>query len=250
MADFNDITDGTIGGTGIFDKMMGVTALHLNEEFINNRITGAQYADVYKASIQAAMSQAIQWDLQAKIAENQALLIEAQILGQEKQNALIDKQIIKMDSEILVMEAEVILKQSEAAIKEYELSLMPKQEALIDAQTLKLQSDTDTVVYNLEYMLPKQLELLTQKLVTEEAQTMDTTSQGVVGGVTGKQMGVYSKQIDGYDRDAEQKTARIMSDIWGIAVSADIASEAVVEGASASEITIVLDKMRINTDLN
>ena len=76
-----------------------------------------------------------------------------------------------------------------------------------------------------------QTALLEQKVLTEEAQIKDTLTDGTVvytpgdpnvgGGVLGKQQVLYSKQTDGFDRDAEQKLVKVMNDLYSIAMSND-----------------------------
>lgn len=85
--------------------------------------------------------------------------------------------------------------------------------------------------------------LLGQKLLTEEAQTKNVLSDGTVvydtvdaqhtpgdaavtapvgAGVLGKQQVLYNKQTDGFDRDAEQKLIKVMSDLYAIQMSTAI----------------------------
>lgn len=81
-------------------------------------------------------------------------------------------------------------------------------------------------------------ELLAQKKLTEEAQIKDILSDGTVvytptvdtpadqtyafaigKGVLGKQQVLYTKQTDGFDRDAEQKLLKILNDLYAINMS-------------------------------
>jgi hypothetical protein len=74
-----------------------------------------------------------------------------------------------------------------------------------------------------------EVDLLAQKSVSELAQTYDTIPSGVgletggyaVSGVIGKQKLLFAKQTDGFDRDAEQKLAKIMVDSWIAQIAAD-----------------------------
>lgn len=74
----------------------------------------------------------------------------------------------------------------------------------------------------------KQGDLLAQKIATEEAQTLDTTTSGstpapTVAGLIGKQKLLLGKQTDGFDRDAEQKVLKIMMDAYTVQRSTDSA---------------------------
>jgi hypothetical protein len=128
MADsvLTDITDGTIEGNGVFDKLMAAGEAHLQREYSSNRITGKEYSTVYLGMMQSAMAQAIQF-LSAS----------------------------------------------------------------------------------------KQADLLAQKKITEVAQTTDAT-----GGTMKKQQDLIVAQTDGFARDAEQKIAKIFSDVYAINRSA------------------------------
>lgn len=85
-----------------------------------------------------------------------------------------------------------------------------------------------------------EIALLGQKTLTEEAQTKDVLSDGTVvydtvsagntpgdaavtepvgAGVLGKQQVLYDKQTDGFDRDAEQKLVKILSELYAIKMS-------------------------------
>jgi len=56
---------------------------------------------------------------------------------------------------------------------------------------------------------------LAQKALTEKAQIEDiVTGTTPVTGIIGRQKYVYDKQIAGFDRDAEQKAAKIYSDLY------------------------------------
>lgn len=58
--------------TGVFDKIMEAIDYHIDKQFLANRITGGDYANVYLGSIQAALQQSMQYTLQAPLLELQA----------------------------------------------------------------------------------------------------------------------------------------------------------------------------------
>jgi hypothetical protein len=73
-----------------------------------------------------------------------------------------------------------------------------------------------------------EIDLLDQKTVSELAQTEDTVpvnegigAGGSVAGVIGKQKLLFAKQTDGFDRDAEQKLVKIMTDSMIARIAAD-----------------------------
>lgn len=147
-----DVTDGTIGGDGAFDKLMAAGTAHIEAQFASNRLSSADYSVVYLGMMQAAMTQAVQFVLGEQVADKQA-------------------------------------------------------------------------------------GLLSQKIVTELAQTTDS-----IGGTTKKQQDLIVKQTDGFDRDAEQKLAKIFSDVYNIHVSALGSNASTPTVFEDPDITRVLEK--------
>jgi len=100
MADINvdDITNS--GGTGVFDKLMESINGQIETQYLSNRITGSDYATVYLGSLQAALSQSIQFAMQEE-------LTEAQVDGVIADNALKAKQLEITQQELLAKTFEV-----------------------------------------------------------------------------------------------------------------------------------------------
>jgi hypothetical protein len=100
MADINvdDITNS--GGTGVFDKLMESINGQIETQYLSNRITGSDYATVYLGSLQAALSQSIQFTMQEE-------LTEAQVDGVIADNALKAKQLEIVQQELLAKTFEV-----------------------------------------------------------------------------------------------------------------------------------------------
>jgi hypothetical protein len=146
--------------------------------------------------------------------------------------------------------AQVYVGSMTAAMQNAVQFLLGKQAA--DKQAELLASQTLTEAYTLSDLLPAQIDklaaeiaLLGQKKSTEEAQIKDIVDDLAVVGVIGKQKLLYGKQTDGFDRDAEQKAAKMMIDTWAIRVSAG-APEGVVPtnmGGSQANIRLAVDDM-------
>ena len=86
------------------------------------------------------------------------------------------------------------------------------------AQECKLRAEFDNLMANL-LKTGQETALLTQKVVTERAQT---SAVGVdPDSVIGKQKNLYQAQTDGFARDAENKAAKLMADTWGIRRTTD-----------------------------
>jgi len=240
------ITDGIIGGSGVFDKLMEATNSHILREFESNRITATDYATVYLGAIQSALSTSLQFVLQEQQSEAQADLLKQQklnliddLITNEKQRDNIVAKTNISDAELLnvpkqgailtsqnnnlIAERNVINVQDDKILAE--IATMFKQRTLLDKNILKAQSEID---------------LLNKKISTENGQTAD-----INGGVIGAQIALYKKQKDGFDRDSEQKAAKIMADIYSVQRSTDEAA-ALPLGLTGAKITTAVDKMNAN----
>lgn len=118
---------------------------------------------------------------------------------------------------------------------------MPAQTTLIKeqaesqrAQTLDLRSDgltpisgllgkqKDAIIqdiaskkFNVDFVLPVQLDLVKEQRESERAKTLDTrTDNSVVVGSIGKQKDLYTQQIDSFVKDAKYKAAKMYLDGW------------------------------------
>ena len=184
----DDITQGSVTGTGIFDKLMATVAAQLQAEFQADRITKSDYGQVYVSALNNTLGQAIQFLL----TKDQAALQAATLAAQYEKIAL-EKDILELQKQQLTLQ----------------LAHLEQQTLLIQSQIL-----TDAA----------QRALINQKIVTEVAQTQDTpTSNTSTGysGVVGKQNALYAAQTTGFTRDAEQKAAKLALDILATQLSTD-----------------------------
>ena len=184
----DDITQGSVTGTGIFDKLMATVAAQLQAEFKADRITQTDYGQVYVSALNNTLNQTIQFLL----TKDQAALQAATLAAQYEKIAL-EKDILELQKQQLTLQ----------------LAQLEQQTLLIQSQIL-----TDAA----------QRALINQKTVTEVAQTQDTpmsnTSTGY-SGVVGKQNALYAAQTTGFTRDAEQKAAKLALDILATQLSTD-----------------------------
>lgn len=95
-----------------------------------------------------------------------------------------------------------------------------------------------------------EVRLLGQKTATEVAQTSDTIPAGVglapgaVVGIVGAQRALYTAQSTGFNRDAEQKLLKTLTDTWSIQASAGIAMLPSEAGLGESQILDVVNAAR------
>ncbi len=242
------LTGGEKEGRGLFDELMRATKDHLANEYNAKRITGEEYTKAYIASMQAAMSQSSQYLLQYILTNQQVRLLDQQILDAEKNVELTQAQIGKLLADTRLVEEQITLAQKaqlqadqdlinsvkqgdlldeqligvtkENIIKDNQAAQMIEQTKLIVQQTVNAGIEA-TVLTNQATKLLSEIGVLNQKLVTEQAQTVDTIGGQPVAGIIGKQMLLYTNQADGYIRDAEQKVAKMFSDMMATRVSVD-----------------------------
>jgi hypothetical protein len=120
-------------------------------------------------------------------------LIQAQIEKIDKEMLLIDQEILKVQNEVLLVFAQKCLAEAQ-----FDLTM---------AQIPKVAAEVS---------------LLNQKTVTELAQT---NGAGIgVDSVLGKQNALYTKQTEGFTRNAEQAAAKALIETWSVRRTTDEAT--------------------------
>lgn len=117
--------------------------------------------------------------------------------------------------------------------------------------TTKTNNDTNRTIADTTNSTNKtdaEVSLLNQKRETELAQVSETVATGTVVGVIGKQKALFQKQTDGFDRDAEQKLAKIMVDTWSVRQTTD-GADAGLAGLSEGDIATVVSKAKTGIDI-
>lgn len=204
----DDLTTGAVNGTGSFDKIMSSLSAHLKSEFDKGRITGEFYTKAYIAMTETALSSGVQFLLgrdsafwQAVTARSQAEMAQVALVTERVKLEIAKTQLKAMRFEALNNEATYALTKMKLATENVQFC---------------------TGQYNLANILPEQkLMLVAQRHAAEEgleaarAQTLDTRSDGTpVTGLLGRQKALYAQQIISYQRDAENKVAKLWSDAW------------------------------------
>lgn len=251
----NELTQGTVDGTGVFDVLMQAVKAHLKGEFEAGRIRGTDYANAYTMSVGQVLSEASQYATQRAKLEAELKLLDAQTLQvkQETQTSaaqaglltaqtshttkqelqtvqetvnLVSQELqtkaqtrgIGIDSEMKEFQMEFILPK-ELDIKESQLSIAMK-EVLLKEKQIELTS------YELLHKLPADVALTiaqdglyTQKTVTEKAQ-VDNTIVGE-GSVTALSNKLLEEQANAYVVNANQTAAKLMIDTWVVRHTAD-----------------------------
>lgn len=134
----NDIDVGSItneSGTGVFDKLMEAVNNNILAQYNANRITNSDYATVYLGSLQAVLTQSIQFVLQEQVSE-------AQIGGMLKDNELKAKQLEMANVEKLIKQYQLDnILPKELALKSEQISSSYTERLVADKQAAKLGLD-------------------------------------------------------------------------------------------------------------
>ena len=204
-------------------------------------------------------------------AERQTDLINAQIAKLQAETDVSVKQLDIMTQQILDMQASTALTIAKTLESEENLNVLREQvtltsnqaalavsnATLTDQKILSEVQQTEIAVKQVK-LTENQGLLAEQKIVTEKAQTTNegfgadfqiiTNPNGTTtvtgGGILGSSVGMQYKQKDGFDRDAELKSANVMTSNWNVrqtTTSTESSSEA---GMSNAEIKKVVDKLK------
>lgn len=233
----DEITTGSLDGSGIFDTLMRTLDLHLTKEFNAGRIKGTDYATMYTRFVELALVQASGYAINRAKLPHEIEILKGEQVKTLKEGELIQAQIntenCKRSLELQVLESTV---NKSAA----ELAVTIKQGAKVDADTLRTAAETEQVKYitlhqlpatvaKLEaetLLLPRQVELLEKqvesqenqaelyrlKAVTEKAQT--DGSVVLPNSVIYHQSQLYAAQTKSFDQTAKREVARTMIDTF------------------------------------
>lgn len=236
----SDLTDTTVGGVGVFDKLLCTMKAHLQTEYELGRITGVDYANVFLGAYQATLQQSASFLLekekqayeldklnsdrdlvlaQIKQTNQQTLLIEVQTANAELESSKITQEIQQLGSAIGYTEAQTHMLSVQSDGEEFKNKyILPKELDLAIANIAVQNRQIDMLIAQIAAQAA-QSQLYAQKVVTEKAQ-VDNTVVGSDSAID-QQNKLLKAQRDGYQRDAEQKAAKLMIDTWNVRKNAD-----------------------------
>ena len=209
----NEITNTDLNGNGAFDTLMRAYSAHLAKEYEANRITGAEYGNLYVTLLQNAMSQAIQFtlakdqaywqstmaQLQARTAEIATVQARVQLATLKVNHGISLAQLDQNKAQYALTKLQLSIEdvrydvmKTQDSIEEYRLSqMMPLETAALGLRNTGMGIANDTAIvqretaqYNLENMLPvqlvnlnKQTEVLDQQIDKSEKEVEHLTYQ-------------------------------------------------------------------------
>lgn len=227
-----DLTTAKVGGAGVFDTLMTAMTAHLDREYSAQRLKGQEYAQVYLGSLTAVMSNSVAFLLAKDEASGKAALVAAQVALAEKQIELaqleIERELLTKEllaAQVLKVEAETTsIGISDLLVKEQTKKIVGETANLIlegnnlEAQNCLLKAQYDLTMLQ-KLQTTAQTSLIQQKNATEKAQTVETGVDD--NSVIGRQKLLYKAQTDGFQRDAEQKLLKTLTDTWNVRRTTD-----------------------------
>ncbi len=179
----DDITQGSVTGTGIFDKLMATVAAQLQAEFKADRITQTDYGQVYVSALNNTLGQAIQFLLTKDQAALQAATLAAQYEKIALELAQLEQQTLLIQSQILTDAAQRALINQKTVTEVAQTQDTPmsntstgysgvvgKQNALYAAQTTGFTRDAEQKAAKLA------LDILATQLSTDDSMTVANTN--------------------------------------------------------------------------
>lgn len=174
--------------------------------------------------------------------------IDADTTQTGKQSALIDQQTLNTTAEGLNIPKQGVILDKQASSIDEEILASTAQRTQLAAQTTLTNKQVEqanqdiTESNNRIAKIQKETDVLDQRKKTEEAQIRDTVDGITVTGVVGKQKNLYQAQTDGFQRDAEQKLMKNMTDIWAVQRTTDNGISPAGAGLADAEIAKVVTK--------
>lgn len=258
-ATLEEVTTKDPDGTGAFDTFMTAISKHLEKEFSQGRIVGADYSNAYIAAMQMALQQAVDFVLKKD---------QVYISTTSAQLAAIDAAIGIIKSKIALITAQIqaYIAQTQYAGEKLKLSnlhetyitLIAQYNKLCEevnvqkAQTSGTRTDNATVAGSIGaqiQMINEQIKLVREQIESARAQTLDTRTDGaVVKGQIGKQKDVASQQIIAFKQKAGIDAANIASNAWITSKGMNDAVEAPTSMQNAA-LNNVVDQVYANAGL-
>lgn len=175
--DINQLTTGTLDGTGVFDILMKTSREHLIREHSAGRITGQDFTQAYISMMQAVMAQATQYALMKDKTAYDISLVSAQtnLIKQQEDNAI--KEGLSIEANTAFTEARTLTEVSNKELVDQQVLTQTFQQEDIKQSTLlkvaqEAQIDAETL------NIPKQGDLLTQQKANLTAEALNIPKQG------------------------------------------------------------------------
>ncbi len=246
------LTTGEVEGSGIFDELMRTVKAHVHLELSEGRITEQNYSQVYLGALQSVLQTAIQFTLQMEVINKQLLVADEQIIQSKKQNEIselerlalitsnaaaqynldfmLPQQLALVTKQNTQVTAQTALTAAQTIQSTAQKDLIVKQEDLVDEQILaavgQYTDATEGLIGKEQAKIDSEIAILTEKALTEKAQTQGefydvNNNPSGVQGLIGAELRLKNTQKDSFLRDAEQKVAKMYTDVFATLYATD-----------------------------
>lgn len=202
-ATVDEVTTKDPDGAGAFDVFMSAISKHLEKEFSQGRIVGADYSNAYLAAMQMALQQAVDFVL-----KKDQVFITTATSQLTAINAAIE--IIKAKISLVLAQIQVYTAQTEYANKKLALATLHeqyinltaqydnllKERERIEAQTAQLTAQTSQIPEQTKHIQAQTAQVMEQMEATR-GQTLGTRTDGtIIAGSIGASVKHSEKQIE------------------------------------------------------
>ena len=245
--DITKLTECTLEGSGVLDKLLLTARVHLQDEFQQGRITGKEYSNAYIAIYDRMVQSAIAYALAAEKAPYEIAQLEAQTALTEEQRKQVEEETrYRLPAEIQQIQAQTALTTQQKVNLTAEALNIPKQGELIDAQVIAtlregelkekqiLLAEKELLLRDKELSIKEQQLLIAaqelllkaeeievaksqsalyaQKVITEKAQ-VDSSVVGA-GSVIDTNNKLLNAQADAYEKEQVIKAVKLAMDTF------------------------------------
>lgn len=172
----DDLTQAKVDGTGAFDTLMRAMVGHLEKEFQENRLRGADYANVYLNAMTPVLQNAVVFLLQKDEAANKASLVDAQVRLTEVQILLAEAELARELINKELVQAQVDKLKAETLNVQQQLNNLKSEDIILVKQALKLDADTANTVQQLLNLKSEDI-ILVKQATKLDADTANTVQQ-------------------------------------------------------------------------
>ena len=255
-----------------------ITGNEYSQVYLGALTATLQIASQFTLTAEKSTQEGLLLAAQVEVQNKQIELLTAQIADTVAGTAVKAKQLELMETERLQTIEQTKLTTAQTAVQTKQLDVLDEQITASQTQQAKVIAETQGVnATNLN--IPKQgaildkqgskldeeINLVQQKITTELAQTSNealsdfeivTDENDLVqsgynmiksvsgGGFLGTQIALNLRQFDGFLRDAQQKSAKMVLDTWSVRESASPGQLTNTAGLSDAQINALLDKMK------
>lgn len=202
-ATVDEVTTKDPDGTGAFDVFMSAISKHLEKEFSEGRIVGADYATTYIAAVQMALQQAVEFVL-----KKDQVFITTATSQLTAINAAIET--IKAKASLVLTQIQAYTAQTDYANKKLALATLHeqyinltaqydnllKERERIEAQTAQIVAQTAQIPEQTKH-IQAQTAQVKEQMETTRGQTIGTRTDGtIIAGSIGASVKQSEKQIE------------------------------------------------------